>query len=75
MIYILERQPPLPEPKTPFQELVRRLAEVAMQVTHHDASETEAGYIHEVRLMERRFRVLLRSYHSKGGKAAKRGRI
>ena len=52
----------LREPKTPFQRLVRELAEKAMQITHHDASEDEIGFIHEVDLMERRFGPIIRGY-------------
>lgn len=49
-------------PRTPFQRLVRELAEQAMSVTHHDASEYEAGYIHEVDSMERKFGPIIRAY-------------
>ncbi|MFC7663661.1 hypothetical protein ACFQWF_14505 [Methylorubrum suomiense] len=52
----------LREPKTPFQHLVRRLAETAMSVTHHDASEHEPGFIHEVAQMERKFGPIIRGY-------------
>jgi hypothetical protein len=50
----------LREPKGRFQEVVRRLAEAAMSVTHHDASEDEPGYIFEVQSMERKFTNILR---------------
>lgn len=50
----------LKEPKTRMAILVRRLAERAMSVTHHDASDAEPGYIHEVQSMERHFTALLR---------------
>ena len=50
----------LREPKGLFQQTVRRLATAAMIVTHHDASEDEPGYIHEVQEMERRFTNILR---------------
>lgn len=47
---------PLPSPKGQYATLLRRLAEAAMSVTHHDASDDEPGYRHEVQAMERRFR-------------------
>jgi hypothetical protein len=50
----------LKEPKTKMGVLVRRLAEVAMSVTHHDAADTEPGYIHEVQSIERKFTAILR---------------
>ena len=50
----------LKEPKTKMAILVRRLAERAMSVTHHDAADNEPGYIHEVQTMERKFTALLR---------------
>ena len=50
----------LAEPKTKMGALVRRLAETAMSVTHHDAADYEPGYIHEVETMERRFTAILR---------------
>lgn len=50
---------PLKEPRTPREILLRHLAEAAMSVTHHDASDTEDGYIHEVRDMERKFSRIL----------------
>lgn len=40
--------------------LVRRLAETAMSVTHHDAADYEPGYIHEVETMEQKFTTILR---------------
>lgn len=52
----------LREPKTRFQRMVRRLAEAAMGVTHHDAAEEEPGYIHEVAAMERKFTRILSGY-------------
>ena len=51
---------PLADPVGKVATLVRALAEAAMSVTHHDAAETEPGYIHEVQSMERRFTALLR---------------
>lgn len=54
----------LREPKGRFQEMVRRLADAAMSVTHHDASENEEGYIHEMQSMERLFTGILRGYRS-----------
>jgi len=51
---------PLPEPRGARAELLRRLAEAAMSITHHDASDTEDGYISEVRSMERKFSNILR---------------
>ena len=50
--------------KTVFQKLVRRLAEEAMSVTHHDASPDEPGYVHEVDTMERRFSNHIRAFMS-----------
>jgi hypothetical protein len=50
----------LREPKGPFQQTIRRLADAAMSVTHHDAAAHEPGYIHEVQAMERRFSAILR---------------
>lgn len=50
---------PLAYPKTPRDQLLRRLAEAAMAVTHHDAADTEPGYIHEVQSMEKRFSRIL----------------
>lgn len=50
----------LKEPKSKMGILVRRLAETAMSITHHDASDSEPGYIHEVQAMERRFTAILR---------------
>ena len=63
----------LTAPSSPFQECLRQLAVAAMSVTHHDAADTEPGYIHEVQAMERRFRPILRGYmarkrHAQGGK-------
>lgn len=52
----------LPEPRTPLAALLRALAENAMSVTHHDASETDPEYRHEVQDMERRFRPLILVY-------------
>lgn len=48
------------DPKSKMDALVRRLAEAAMSITHHDASDEEPGYIHEVQSMERRFTAILR---------------
>ncbi len=50
----------LRDPQNAFQQTMRELAEIAMSVTHHDASEDEPGYIHEVESMERRFSRLLK---------------
>ena len=50
----------LPDPKNSFQWTIRELAEAAMTVTHHDAADTEPGYISEVRSMERRFSRILK---------------
>ncbi len=58
--YAVDRRAKLRVPKGALQQLVRQLAEVAMSVTHHDASETEIGYIYEVQAMERRFTNILR---------------
>lgn len=55
----------LSNPRTPFQELLRQLAEIAMSITHHDASETEEGYIHEVSRMELHFRKALSKYSAR----------
>lgn len=55
----------LEEPRSDFQRLIRELAEDAMSVTHHDAAESEPGYIHEVQAMERRFRKRLASFRRK----------
>lgn len=55
---------PISEPRTPFQRLLRNLAEEAMAVTHHDISETEPEYANEVREMEKRFSRVLRSYNA-----------
>jgi hypothetical protein len=52
----------LPDPRTRLDRCLRELADAAMSVTHHDASDTEPGYIHEVQAMEKRFRVILRTY-------------
>jgi hypothetical protein len=52
----------LREPTSDFQELLRRLALQAMSVTHHDAADTEEGFVHEVEAMERAFRKTLRSF-------------
>lgn len=51
---------PLKDPKTSREVLLRKLAEAAMSVTHHDASEHEDGFIHEVRTMEEKFSMILR---------------
>ncbi len=48
------------EPRNPFQQTIRRLAEEAMTVTHHDAAESEPGYMREVQQMERRFARILK---------------
>lgn len=60
MSYSEDTSQRLREPKGKFQEVIRQLAEIAMSVTHHDASDDEPGYILEVRVMERRFTNLLR---------------
>lgn len=60
VLYEADRDAKLREPKGKFQELIRRLAEVAMSVTHHDAAHHEPGYIHEVQSMERQFTNILR---------------
>lgn len=52
----------LRETATDFQRLLRRLAEIAMSVTHHDANESDPGYVHEVVDMERRFRPVINAY-------------
>ena len=52
----------LREPKGKFQEMVRRLAEEAITVTHHDADEQ--SFASEVTSMERRFTNVLRAYLS-----------
>ena len=52
----------LKEPETKFRQLLRDLACAAMSVTHHDASDDEPGYRHEVEAMERRFRAILNHY-------------
>lgn len=59
----------LQTPKTKMGVLVRRLAEIAMSVTHHDASDTEPGYVHEVQLMEQKFTAVLRGKLRAGEKA------
>ena len=67
----------LREPKGHFQETVRRLAEAAMSVTHHDANEAEIGYIHEVESMEAKFSAILRGFLTKrtrAGREALRGK-
>jgi hypothetical protein len=71
MIGVDEEVEPLREPKSDFQKLVRRLAEAAMQVTHHDAADYEQGYIHEVQLMERRFGPMLRGFMAAKTRKAK----
>lgn len=50
----------LREPKNSFQCTIRKLAEAAMSVTHHDAADYEPGYIHEVRAMEKKFSRILK---------------
>ncbi len=55
----------LAEPRSPFQQCLRDLATAAMSVTHHDAAETESGYIHEVQAMERRFSPIILGYMSR----------
>ncbi len=59
----------LSTPRTPFAETLRRLADAAMSVTHHDAATDEPGYIHEVQIMENKFRRILRSYLASRGKS------
>lgn len=51
---------PLKAPRTPREKLLRDLALAAMSITHHDASEHEDGFIHEVRYMEIKFAAVLR---------------
>ena len=68
MIFAEDINQHLLEPTTRFAELLRNLASAAMSVTHHDAASDEPGYIHEVQVMERRFRNLLRSYLAGTGK-------
>lgn len=50
----------LREPKGFFQETVRRLAEAAMSVTHHDISNDEPEAISEIQSMEKKFTNILR---------------
>lgn len=50
----------LREPKGFFQVTVRRLAEAAMSVTHHDIDYAEPEAIHEIQAMERLFTLILR---------------
>jgi len=65
----------LREPKGAFQEVVRRLAEEAIAVTHHDIGEHEPEYISEVRSMERRFTNVLRGYLSARSREAGRAML
>lgn len=55
----------LPEPITLLDEAVRKLAEAAMSVTHHDIDSSEPEAIHEILAMERKFRPVLRRYATK----------
>lgn len=64
--------PRLRTPKGRFQETIRKLAEAAMSITHHDASDHEDGYINEVRAMEEKFTHILRG-KIKPDRAAKEG--
>lgn len=50
----------LREPKGFFQVTVRRLAEAAMSVTHHDIDYAEPEAISEIQAMERLFTSILR---------------
>ena len=65
----------LREPRGFFQETVRKLAEVAIDVTHHDDQEPE--YTNEMQALERRFtnilRGKLRSSSPVGQETAKEG--
>lgn len=65
-------RPPLKTPKGRFQEMVRRLAEEAMSVTHHDIDHAEPEAIHEIEAMELRFTNILRGYLSARSKARAR---
>mgnify|MGYP001581957202 CR=1 FL=1 len=42
------------------QEILRRLAEAAMQAAHHDIDYAEVEAIHEMRVMKREFAKILR---------------
>jgi len=50
----------LREPKGRFQENVRRLAEAAMSVTHHDINADAPEYISEMQSLERKFTAILK---------------
>jgi hypothetical protein len=50
----------LREPKDKFERTVRQLAEAAMSAIHHDSSEADPEYTHEVAALERRFGLILR---------------
>jgi hypothetical protein len=52
----------LSDPRTPLDFVVRELAEAAMSVTHHDCSEYDIEYVHEIQCMERRFRRIVTAY-------------
>ena len=50
----------LREPNGDFQWTIRRLAEAAMSVTHHDIDSREIEAIHEINSMECKFTNILR---------------
>ncbi len=50
---------PLAEPKTPLDRACRALADIALSVTHHDIDPSEPEAIHEIRIMERKFKAYL----------------
>jgi hypothetical protein len=62
----------LPEPRSRYAELLRRLAEAAISVTNHDAGEHEPGYMHEVEVMEKKFRHILSGCRVRFSKEGKR---
>lgn len=57
---VLDAGGPLREPKGIFQLTIRKLAEAAMAVTHHDIGDDEPSYVHEVRTLEAKFTNILR---------------
>lgn len=56
----MEKPESLREPKSPFQETIRRLADAAMTATHHDIDHRDTEAIHEIESMERKFTNILR---------------
>lgn len=48
-----------PDPRTPFERTIRKLAEAAMSVCHHDCGETDIEWHHEIRALERKFFAIL----------------